>query len=71
MNQRHLQSACPPGQEQCVSGSTAEQASPCEADKEVAYELAGFLDMVSRGDYPRAKDDEDAPEGSIKMTSTI
>ncbi|MDR5762985.1 hypothetical protein [Caballeronia sp. LZ035] len=50
VNQRHLQSASPSGQEQCVSGSTAEQASPCEVDMEVAYELAGLLDMISRGD---------------------
>ncbi|WP_143749334.1 hypothetical protein [Caballeronia arvi] len=51
VNQRHLQSASRLGQERCVSGRTAEQASPCEVDMEVAYELAGFLDMVSRGDY--------------------
>lgn len=33
-----------------------------DADMEIAYELAGLVDVIRRGDYPSTDDDEDAPD---------
>ncbi|TCF99261.1 hypothetical protein BZM27_54965, partial [Paraburkholderia steynii] len=37
-------------------------ARATDADMEIAYELAGLVDIVGRGDYPSTDDDEDVPD---------
>ncbi|BDC37721.1 hypothetical protein PTKU15_10180 [Paraburkholderia terrae] len=37
-------------------------ARATDADMDIAYELAGLIDVIGRGDYPSTDDDEDVPD---------